>query len=227
MSKLLYKEFLLCMQPLVLIFFLFVLMLLIPSYPYTIMGFFICNGLFYSFTQSIADNDTLFTLLLPVSKKDAVRGKLWFMLLVLLALVVLCVPLMFVNHAMFPEGNPAGVDATLSLLGGLFVLFSLFNASFLPKFYRNPTKNGRNFLISAVLCFAWIIVFDGVMIAANAAQEFVPAFSWIETHLDRYPTCVEEWLTQGIFLVVCIGIFAASSEWTFRRSVRAFDGADL
>ena len=113
------------------------------------------------------------------------------------------------------------------LLGGLFVLFSLFNASFLPKFYRNPTKNGRNFLISAVLCFAWIIVFDGVMIAANAAQEFVPAFSWIETHLDRYPTCVEEWLTQGIFLVVCIGIFAASSEWTFRRSVRAFDGADL
>ena len=91
MSKLLYKEFRLCMQPLVLIFFLFVLMLLIPSYPYTIMGFFICNGLFYSFTQSIADNDTLFTLLLPVSKKDAVRGKLWFMLLVQLALVVLCV----------------------------------------------------------------------------------------------------------------------------------------
>ena len=74
MKALLNKELRLCLHPTVFIYLGLVLMLLIPSYPYLVSCFFICNAIFFVFQQSRENGDALYTAMLPVSKAQAVRA---------------------------------------------------------------------------------------------------------------------------------------------------------
>ena len=75
MKNLLMKEFRLATLPLTYLFLLFSLMTFIPGYPILCGAFFVCLGIFQSYQRNREDNDILYSVLLPVSKKEVVVAK--------------------------------------------------------------------------------------------------------------------------------------------------------
>ncbi|MBO4563371.1 MAG: ABC-2 transporter permease [Clostridia bacterium] len=223
MKNLLYKEYRLCMQPMVFIFFGFVLMLLIPNYLYTIPCFFIGNAIFNSFQYAVSDNDSLFTAMLPVAKRDVVKSKLIFIVSIQLIMLLLYIPMIALNNAIMTEGNKAGIDACPALLGSCFVLFGIFNVTFLPSFYKTGYKTGKSFLISTIAVFIWIFLSEGFFVAAVAARNAVPFFEWIETHIDCVPKEASAWAAQLIYLAAGALIYVLLTVITDKKASKAFD----
>ena len=227
MKQLLYKERKLCLPLQVPLFFLFAAMLLIPAYPYLVACFFTCNSIFYLFNQSAGNNDLLFTALLPVSKAQVVKARVRFTVMIEMIMFLLLVPMIFVNHRLNPQGNPAGTDGSLTFLAAVLVLFTVFNAVFIPAFYRDETKSGKNFLVSTVSVFVWIILWEGFMITAAAAKDAVPFFRWAAENLDAFPSTAEAWRTQLVALGVGALIYGLGTCLVSRRAVSIFEQADL
>ena len=75
MKKLLNKELRLSAHPLSYLFLVFSLMALIPGYPILLGAFFICFGLFQTFQNGRETNDVLYSVLLPIGKKDVVKAE--------------------------------------------------------------------------------------------------------------------------------------------------------
>ena len=228
MKNLLYKELSLCLPLQVPLFFLFAVMIMIPNYPYLVAGFFICNAIFYSFAQASADNDTLFSLLLPISKEQIVRGKMLFVICVQLLALVFFAGVTVVNFFVHKNaGNSAGVSASLTLLGEFLILFSVFNLSYIPKYYKTPHNAGRIFLVSTLAVFVYIFVAEGFMIAAGAAKDAVPFFSWINANLNTFPTTATAWVCQAIFFAVCAVLYASLNIVCTKKAVKSFDMAEI
>ncbi len=227
MKNLLYKEFRLCMVPMVPLFYLFALMVLIPSYPYLVAGFFTCNALFYVFNQNAISNDLTYSVMLPVSKKEIVRGRIVFCVIIQMIMFVLFIPMILINQLSGPAGNPAGVDASITLLGALLTVFLVFNTSFLPAYYKNPSRLGKHFLRSVIIVFVWIFLVEGTMGVSQALQEKVSVFAWIANRLDCFPKTTEAVVTQLILLAICALVYGLGMVLIFRRSVKNFELVDL
>ncbi len=227
MKHLFYKEMKLCVPVQVPLFFLFALMLLIPGYPYLVATFFTCNSIFYLFNQSAANGDLLFSTLLPVSKADVVKARVLSVVTIEMIMFLLLIPMILVNHRLNPTGNPAGTDGSLTLLFGVLILFTVFNAVFIPAFYRDEHRAGKNFLISTLAVFGWIILFEGFMIASAAAKEQVPLFAWVAAHLDCWPANNDAWTAQHIALTIGEVVYILGIFLTTRKAVRIFEQVDL
>ncbi len=227
MKQLLYKEYKLCLVGMVPLFYLFALMLLIPSYPYLVAVFFTCNSIFFLFKQSVVNGDLLFTALLPVSKADVVKARVRFVVVIQMIMFLLLIPMIWVNHSLYPGGNPAGTDGSVTLLAAALVLFTVFNGVFIPAFYRDEHKTDKQFLVSLVAVFGWIILWEGFMIAAKAAENAVPFFAWVETHLDCYPLTDGAWYAQLIALGVGALVYGLGNVLITRRAVAIFERVDL
>ncbi|MCR5808372.1 MAG: ABC-2 transporter permease [Clostridiales bacterium] len=227
MKKLLYKEFKLCMHPLVFFFSLSALMFLIPSYVYLVACFFTGNAIFNSMQISNSNSDVLFTALLPISKREAVKSKYLFVAVIQLAMMLVFTAMIFVHHALLTDANKAGLDACPALLGGCFLVYSVFNATFLPFFYKNGYKAERAFLISTIAVFLFIFVFEGFFIAAGAAAGSVPFFAWIENNIDCWPGSSSSLLYQLLFIGAGLLIYFFITLLSYRRSCKLFDEVDI
>ena len=227
MKQLFYKELKLCLPLQVPLFFLFAAMLFIPAYPYLVACFFTCNSIFYMFNQSVGNNDLLFTALLPVPKAQVVKARVRFVVAIQMVMFLLLIPMIFVNHALAPQGNPAGTDGSLTLLAASLVLFTVFNAVFIPAFYRDETRSGKNFLVSTIAVFVWIILWEGFMITAAAAKDAVPFFRWVAENLDAFPAAAGAWRTQFAALAIGALVYGVGTWLVSRKAVRIFERVDL
>lgn len=75
MRNILRKEMKLSASVLSYLFILFGLMFFIPGYPILCSAFFVTLGVFQSFQSAREANDIVFSALLPIAKKDVVKGK--------------------------------------------------------------------------------------------------------------------------------------------------------
>ena len=78
MRNILLKEIKLSASVLSYLFIAFGLMFFIPGYPILCGVFFVTLGIFQSFQSAREANDIVFSTLLPIAKKDVVRGKYLF-----------------------------------------------------------------------------------------------------------------------------------------------------
>ena len=78
MRNIMLKEIKLCASPLPFLFILYGLMFFLPGYPVLCGVFFVTLGLFQSFQTAREANDIVFSALLPIAKKDVVKGKFLF-----------------------------------------------------------------------------------------------------------------------------------------------------
>ena len=78
MNALLRKEMRLSASILSYLFITFAVMTLLPGYPILCGVFFITLGIFQSFQSTREANDIVFSALLPVAKRDIVKGKYQF-----------------------------------------------------------------------------------------------------------------------------------------------------
>ena len=227
MKNLIYKEFKLCMNPLLYLYFLAALMLLIPGYMYTVAAFFLGNAIFNSMQLSNANSDALFTAMLPVSKNTIVKAKYLFVVCLQLIMIALFVIMMFVHQLLIKSPNPGGIDACPAMFLGFFCVYTVFNCTFLPLFYKNVNKISRAFFISLIAVFAFVLLFEGFFITSNVLKETVPFFGWISSNIDCWPTAPKQIALQLGTALFGAAIYAVGTLLSYRRSCRYFDKVDI
>lgn len=214
MKALLYKQLRLVCHPMTLIFCLFGIVVIIPNCPYTVIFFYVTLGLFFSFLDMREKKDLYYTTLLPVPKRDAVKAGCLFTALIELASLILLAPCcLLVAHLQPGKDNLVGLDPNLALLAAGFLIYALFNAVFLPSFYKNGYKAGVAFIIATIPMALLMLVLE--------ALPHIPALGWLDdmdaaTQLRLLPV-----------LAVSIVVYIVGMLLTFRVSAHAYEKVDM
>lgn len=166
MRDILSKELKLSASPLAYCFILFGLMFFLPGYPVLCGAFFVTLGLYQSFQHAREANDIEFSALLPVSKKDVVKGKFLFVCLIegcglLLMLAAALIRMTLLADAPVYRTN-ALMNANLFALSGALLCFGLFNLIFVGGFFKTAYNLGRPFITYIIVVFLVIFALEAL-----------------------------------------------------------------
>ncbi|MBQ5952006.1 MAG: ABC-2 transporter permease [Lachnospiraceae bacterium] len=217
MRDILRKEIRLSASPLAFLFIAFGLMFLIPGYPILCSAFFVTLGLFQSFQFAREANDIVFSALLPVAKRDVVRGKYLFVCgveacaLVLMLLAVL-VRMTVLKDAPVYRAN-ALMNANLFALGTALLIFGLFNLIFLGGFFKTAYKMGRAFVTYIVCAFLTV----GAAEALHHIPGLAPVNAFGTDHIGL----------QLLLLAAGAAAFALLTFLSYNGACRNFERIDL
>ena len=157
MNALLKKEMRLSALLLTYLFIGFAFMTMLPGYPVLCSVFFINLGIFQSFQSAREANDIVFSALLPVAKRDVVRGKYQFSVMIELCGFVLMAVLTLVRMTVLSDAavyrQNALMNANPFFLGMALLLFGMFNLIFLGGFFRTAYSLGKPLISYIIVCF--------------------------------------------------------------------------
>ena len=160
MNALLKKEMRLSAQLLTYLFIGFAFMTMLPGYPILCSVFFINLGIFQSFQSAREANDIVFSALLPVAKRDVVRGKYQFSVMIELCGFALMAALTIVRMTALSDAavyrQNALMNANPFFLGCALVIFGVFNLIFLGGFFRTAYSLGKPFITYIIVNFLLI-----------------------------------------------------------------------
>ncbi len=215
MKNLLYKEFRLVINPLYFLTVLFGALLLIPQWPYFIamlyLFFFVVPNVF---TNAKAINDTGFTMMLPIRKREVVKARVISVATLELAQVVSAVPFAFLNMSLYPHGNML-IDANLAYIGCVFMMYGIFNAIFFPMFYKTAYKLGWPLAIATTASFLFASAVEVLTAAVPAVNHVLDGISG-DALIRQLPV-----LGAGILL------YALLTALAYQKSVAKFEKVDL
>ena len=97
MKELLNKELKLVLHPTNILFIPLAFMLFIPNYPYLVIMFYTCLGVFFMCQFGRENNDVFFTMMLPVEKRKTVLARIISVSLLELLEIAVCVPIAFLR----------------------------------------------------------------------------------------------------------------------------------
>ncbi len=217
MKKLIMKEIKLTASALTWLFIAFSAMTLIPGYPILVGAFFVTLGIFYSFQFGREFNDTLYTALLPVEKRDVVRAKYAFSLLVELAAFAVSAGLTVLRMAALRDAavyaeNPM-MNANLAYLGYILMIFAAFNILFLGGFFRTAYYVGRPFIVYSIVCF--------LLIGVGETLHHIPGLTALNA------TGTEGIGLQCAVLVAGAAVFIAGTLLSMKKAEKRFEKLDL
>ena len=160
MNALLKKEMRLSALLLTYLFIGFAFMTMLPGYPILCSVFFINLGIFQSFQSAREANDIVFSALLPVAKRDVVRGKYQFSVMIELCGFALMAVLTLVRMTALSDAalyrRNALMNANPFYLGCALVIFGVFNLIFLGGFFRTAYSLGKPFITYIIVNFLLI-----------------------------------------------------------------------
>lgn len=217
MSNIMLKEIKLSASPLAFIFIAFGLMFFLPGYPILCGAFFVTLGLFQSFQAAREANDIVFSALLPIAKKDVVKGKYLFVCFIEACSFVLMAITTIIRMTALKDApvylQNALMNANLFALGAALVILGLFNLIFLGGFFRTAYKIGKPFVIYIIVGFVMIFVFE--------ALHHIPGLGM----LNAFGT--ENIGLQVATLAIGAIIFAVMTLLSYRTACRNFEKIDL
>ncbi len=174
MKALIYKELKLSMHPICYVFIvLFPLMILIPSYPLGIGFIYIlcCYPiLFLGANKGQQSNDLLYSTLLPVRKKDIVLARIFtviFMQVAFMLIMSALYPLArYINYSVGSGGSSSssvtipglGLNSYLLLLAIAIIGYALADLIFFPIYY----KKGKSIVMSTLFTIIGFVIYIGV-----------------------------------------------------------------
>ncbi len=217
MRNMLLKEMRLSASVLSYLFIPFGLMFLLPGYPILCGVFFVTLGIFQSFQSAREANDVVFSVLLPIAKRDIVRGKYLFVCMIegcafLLMALAAGLRMTVLSGSAVYRAN-ALMNANLFALGTACVIFGSFNLIFVGGFFKTAYRFGRPFVTYIVTAFS--IVF------AAEALHHVPGLEG----LNAFGT--EEMPLQLILLSAGIALWVTMTALSCGRACRRFESIDL
>lgn len=166
MNALLKKEMRLSALLLTYLFIGFAFMTMMPGYPILCGVFFINLGIFQSFQSAREANDIVFSALLPVAKRDVVRGKYQFSVLIELCGFAVMAVLTFIRMTALSDAavyrQNALMNANPFFLGCALVIFGVFNLIFLGGFFRTAYILGKPFVTYIIVNFLLIGVAEAL-----------------------------------------------------------------
>jgi hypothetical protein len=217
MNALLFKEIKLATHPTTYLFMLIGAMLLIPSYPYYVAFVYTCLGIFFIFLSARENKDIFFTASLPVRKSDVVKSRVFTVAIVELLQLAIGIPFAIIGIRINPNpaGNMAGIEANMAFFGLVLIMYALFNAIYLPLFYKTAVKVGTPLVFASIAVTIYIV-------AAELAVQMIP---FLKTHLDTTDPVMA--MYQFPVLIAGMLIFALSLWLTYRKSAANFEKVDL
>lgn len=215
MKHLLTKDFRLAMHPTVFMFWLLSAMLLIPNYPYYVVFFYTALGVFFVCLTGRENHDIEYSLTLPVRKRDIVKSRITFAVIVELVQAIVAIPFAYLRQSFPLPGNQVGMDANIAFFGLAFLMLGVFNLVFFTRYYKNPDKVGKAFAIGATLTFVYMAI-------AEVLTHAVPFFR------DKLDTPDPQFIGPKL-AVLGIGLvgYAALTLLAERLSEKRFENLDL
>lgn len=217
MGNILLKEMKLSAHVLSYLFILFGFMFFLPGYPVLCGVFFSALGIFQGFQHAREANDTVFSALLPIAKRDVVKGRYLFVCLIevctlaVMAVVVVLRMTVLADNDIYRSN--ALMNANLFALGAAFVLFGLFNAIFVGGFYKSAYTIGRPFVTYIIVAFT--------VIALCETLHHIPGLAW----LNAFGT--EGIMAQMLLLAAGIATWLVLTAVSCRKACRNFEKIDL
>ena len=217
MNNILRKEMKLSASVLSYLFIAFGLMFFIPNYPILCGAFFVTLGIFHSFQNAREANDIVFSALLPIAKKDIVRGKYLFVCVIEGLAVLIMTAVVIIRMTLLKNAevylNSTLMNANFFAIACALVIFGLFNTIFVGGFFRTAYKFGAPFVIYIISVFPAIFIAEAVHYIPGL--EKVNAFGTDETVL------------QTVLLLCGIKVFAAMTLLSLKASCKRFEKIDL
>ena len=217
MRNILRKETKLSASVLSYLFILFGFMFFLPGYPILCGAFFVSLGLYQSFQTAREANDIVFSALLPIAKRDVVKGKYLFVCLIESCALLLMTFSVILRMTVFLHSevyrNNALMNANLFALGVACLIFGLFNWIFVCGFFKTAYKFGRPFVTFIVAAFMSII--------AAEALHHVPGLETVNAFGTENMIMQLMLLAAGVILYVLITVLS------YRRACTYFERIDL
>ena len=234
MKALIYKELKLSMHPICYIFVaLFPLMILIPSYPIGIGFIYILSCypiLFLGANKGQQSNDLLYSTLLPVRKKDIVLARIFTVIFMQVAFILIMsalYPLALAINANIAESTAAaraagenvsdvivpglGLQSYVLVLAFAIVGYSIADLIFFPIYY----KHGKSIVMSTLLTILGFVVYLGIF---TIGLPYVPGLEILnQLHVG----------IQFICLGAAIGISIAIHCVVYRVSAKRLEKVDF
>ena len=217
MRKIMNKEMKLCASLITYCFILFGLMFFIPGYPILCGAFFTALGIYQGFLYAREANDIEFSVLLPISKKDVVKGKYLFVCFIEGCALLLMLGVTFIRMTVLADSvvyrTNALMNANLFAVGGALLIFGIFNAIFLGEFFKTAYNMGRPFIVFVIANFITIGVLE--TLHHIPVLEAVNSFGFENIGL------------QLILMSIGLLTFIVMTLLSYRSSCRNFEKIDL
>ena len=211
--KLLYKELMLAAHPTSLVFAFLGCLVIVPAYPYTVIFMFGCLAPYITFLYARETNDAWYSAILPITKRESVKGKCQLIVSIQLFQLILSIPCVVLRTILQVENNPVGIDTTIAWYGFGFIIYGVFDLVFFPAYYKNGYKAGKAFMLAAIPMLLFMIAVEG---AAH-----LPTFAWLDSYAPY------DLLLQVPILVFGILCYIILLRIAYRVSVKRFERVDL
>ena len=157
MNAILRKEMRLSALLLTYLFIGFAAMTLLPGYPILCGAFFITLGIFQSFQSAREANDIVYSALLPIAKREVVKGKYQFVMMIELCGFIVMAFLTVVRMTVLKDAliyrQNALMNANPFYLAMVLLIFGLFNVIFVGGFFRTAYIIGKPFITHIIVTF--------------------------------------------------------------------------
>lgn len=215
MKDLLFKEFKLAFHPSLLIFPLLGALLLVPSYFYFFAFIYLFIGIGNMFMMGRGNQDILFSVLLPVRKRDTVKARVLMIVIMELIQIVLAVPFAIIAAKINPQGNSVGIDANIAFFGFLFGMYALFNVIFLTRFYQTGYKIAMGMFLACAAVAVYIL----------AVEASLYIFEPVRLALDTLTSA--NLAAQVIVLAAGIAVFIIANMYAYKKAADNLEKVDL
>ena len=188
MKALLYKELRLAMHPICYVFIaIFPLMILIPAYPIGIGFIYILTCypiLFLGANKGQQSNDLLYSVLLPVRKKDIVLARIITVILIQVTYILLMTALYplarVINTAIIQNAEDPekyfipglGLNSFVLLLAFGIIGYAVADLIFFPIYY----KKGKSIVMSTLFTIIGFVLYIGIF---TIVLPYIPGLEFI------------------------------------------------
>lgn len=211
--NLLYKELTLAAHPTSIVFVFLGCLVIVPAYPYTVIFMFGCLAPYLTFMNARETNDAWYTAILPVTKREIVKGKCLLIITFQLFQLLLSIPFVFLRNALNVRNNPVGIDATVAWYGFGLIIYAVFDLVFFPAFYKSGYKVGKSFILAAIPMLMLMIAVEGSV--------HIPVLFWLDSYKPEHLLLQ---LPILLFGILCYAVFVTLA---YRMSVKRFEKVDL
>lgn len=212
MYNLVMKDVRLAVPPFFFLFpFLFGALMLIPGWIYFIVILYFCWITIPNvFNQFKAQNDLMFTSVMPVAKRDMVKARVTVIVGLELLHIVIAAIFGFISMILYPDATYYFFPPNTGFWGLNLVMLAIFNLIFIPMFYKTAYKFGGALFasVTAAMLFAGIAQWIGIQ--SPVVNEIF------------YGTDAQQVTLQTFILITGIVIFAALSVIAYRLAVKRF-----
>ncbi len=150
---------------------------------------------------------------LPVKKSEIVKAKCGLIISAQIGQLLVSIPFAVLRSLLGIPNNPVGLDATLSWYGIGLVIFSLFDLTFFPAYYKSGYKAGKSFLLA-------LLPVIPIMLLAETAVHF-PSLAWLDS------TAPENLIFQLPILLFGLVCYACLLPLSCRIASKRFQKVDL